>query len=455
MKLRFQVWREHLALLASGWPLALIVILGFALAFQFVKPAPPRQLVMTTGSTGGAYYEFAQRYRDILARDGVTLEILTSAGSGENLKRLKEGTAQIGFIQGGVPPGKSGDVELQSLGSAFYEPIWVFTRGEKPLTRLSQLDGKRIALAQESSSTRALAWRLLEANEVNRNSVVARAELDAAGALQQGELDALFVIAAPEAMVVQVLLRSPDVQLMSFSQAEAYRRRYPFLFRLVMPEGGVDFAHNLPPKEVQLIAPSANLILREDMHPALQSLMLKALREVHGGKGYFQAPGEFPAYKDSNFPIAPAAERFYVSGPPFLQRYLPFWLAVLADRFLILMLPFFTLLFPIMRFAPALYSWKVRTRICRCYGELKFLENDIRAWQNKSEPRPGARQELEGRLDEIERMAEELVIPTTFADQRYTLREHILLVRRSLTQTHPAPPMAREKLPALSEGDSP
>jgi len=448
MGARFRAWRENLAVLGSGWPLAVIVLLGFWLAFQFVKPAPPDHLVITTGREDGAYYEFARKYQEIFARNGITLDILTSDGSGENLRRLKQGEAQIGFVQGGVPPGKPDDVALYSLGSAFYEPIWVFTRGAIPLDRLTQLEEKHIAIAQESNSTKALAYRLLEANEIETNdkAIVVRAEFDAAEALQQGRLDALFVVAAPESMIVQVLLRSPNVQLMNFAQAEAYRRHFPALYHLVMPEGGVDLVRNTPPRDTHLIAATANLIAREDMHPALQSLMLSAMREVHGGKGYFQSPGEFPAYKDNSFPLSSPAERFYTSGSPFLQRYLPFWLAVLLDRFLILALPLFTLLVPVVRLAPVFYSWRIRSRICRCYGELKFLENDIRHHHATAPTASKARQDLEQRLNDIERMAEELTIPIHFADLRYTLREHIQLVRKSLihvpsqpSSEHPPP----------------
>ncbi|MDR2164452.1 MAG: ABC transporter substrate-binding protein [Zoogloeaceae bacterium] len=438
MGARFQVWRENLAALASGWPLAGIVLLGFWFAFQFVKPAPPKQLVITAGKPDGAYHAFAERYREILARDGITLKILASGGSGENLRRLKAGQAQIGFVQGGMPPGKPGNVPLYSLGSAFYEPIWVFTRGEAPLSRLARLAGKRIAVAQESNSARALAYYLLEANGIDADdkAVVNRAEYDAAEALQQGRLDALFVVAAPESMVVRVLLRSPNVHLMRFSRAEAYRRRFPALSHLVMPEGGVDLARNIPDQDIPLVSATANLIVREDTHPALQTLMLAAMREVHGGKGYFQSPGEFPAYKDNTFPISAPAERFYASGPPFLQHYLPFWLAVLLDRFLILALPLFTLLVPIARLAPVFYNWRVRSRICRCYGELKFLENDIRCYHEARTETGALRaesyRELCKRLEGIEQMADDLAIPIRFADQRYTLREHIQLVRGSL-----------------------
>lgn len=429
---RLLLWREALV---TAWPLLLLLLAGFGVTLYFVKPAPPKHLVMSTGREDGAYHAFAKRYQEIFARNGVTLELVPSGGSRENLRRLSEDEAQIAFVQGGSAPQDKPPEGLLSLGSAFYEPLWVFVRGEKRPERLTELQGKRIAVIQESSSTRALAYRMLAANDVAVTPTPADAapmdEYVAAEALQQGNLDALFVVAAPEAPVVQVLLRSSGIRLMNFAQAEAYHRRFPALFRIMMPEGSVDFVYDFPPQDTELLAATANLVVREDLHPALQSLMLSAMREVHGGNGFFQRRGEFPAYKDADLPLSAAAERFYASGPPFLQRYMPYWLAVLLDRFLILILPLVTLLLPMLRFAPALFSWRIRSRVCRAYGELKFLENDIRS-HRRAAMTPEEYDELSLRLEVIETAASRMPIPVRFSDLLYTLKTHINLVREQL-----------------------
>jgi TRAP transporter TAXI family solute receptor len=430
---RWIAWREALV---TAWPLVLLVLAGFGVALYFVKPAPPNYLVMSTGREDGTYHAFAKRYQEIFARNGVTLELVPSSGSRENLRRLSEGEAQIAFVQGGAAPQDTPE-DLFSLGSAFYEPLWVFVRSKKRPERLTELEGKRIAVVQESRSTRALAYRMLAANDVSvttndqNGDAAPIGEYVAAEALQQGKLDALFVVAAPEAPVVQVLLRSPGIQLMNFAQAEAYHRRFPALFRITMPEGGVDFVYDFPPQDTELLAATANLVVQEDLHPALQSLMLSAMREVHGGNGFFQRRGEFPAYKDTDFPLSAAAERFYSTGPPFLQRYMPYWLAVLLDRFLILALPLLTLLLPMLRFAPALFSWRIRSRICRAYGELKFLESDIRS-HRRTVMTPEVYNGLHARLEVIENAASRMPIPMRFSDLLYTLKTHINLVREQL-----------------------
>jgi len=435
-------------LFATAWWIFLIAGIGFAVAFQFVEPAPPKRMSITTGGESGAYYQFARRYAAILARDGITLDIQTSAGSLQNLERLKNDEAQIAFVQGGVlQPADDPDAEdesgLLSLGSVFYEPVWVFYRGRE-MTRLSELQGKRIAVGQEGSGIRALAQTLLTANEVPMgDNLVAFSGLDAAEELQQGRIDAAFIIAAESAPVVQVLLRSPGVRLMNFTQSWAYERRYPFLTRLTLPRGVADLVRDVPPEDIRVLAPTANLIVRDDLHPALQALLLQAAREVHGKPGFFQTTNEFPAYLDPMLPLAPEAERFFKSGAPFLQRYLPFWLAVLVDRMIVLLVPVIALLIPLMRIAPALYNWRVRSKVFRCYGELKFLEDDLK--HHFDQRRLG---EYRSRLDALDDEASQLRVPLGFTDLVYTLREHVNLVRGILLKQEAAlgaePPPATE-----------
>lgn len=422
-------------LFATAWWIFLIAGLGFVVAYQFVEPAPPKRVVISAGAEGGAYYQFARRYADILARDGITLEVLPSEGSVQNLERLKRGEVQIGFVQGGgieAPEDDefSGEVThpgLLSLGSMFFEPIWVFYQGET-IDRLSELRGKRIAIGQEGSGIRQLAQRLLEDNDVDfRENTVPISGLDAAEELQQGRIDAAFIIAAEHAPVVQVLLRSPGVKLMNFSQSFAYERRYPFLTRLTMPKGVADLVLDIPPEDTRVLAPTANLVVHEDLHPALQNLLLQAARQIHGRPGFFHSANEFPAYMDGMLPLSSEADRFFKSGPPFLQRYLPFWLAVLVDRLFVLLLPVIALLIPLMRVAPALYSWRVRSKVFRCYGELKFLEDDLKHHFDRERL-----SEYRQRLDALDEEAAELHLPLGFTDLVYTLREHVNLVRRIL-----------------------
>jgi TRAP transporter TAXI family solute receptor len=435
LRARFVSLRD---LLATAWPIILITAIGFVVAYQFVQPAPPRHMTISTGSESGAYYAYAKRYAQLLAANDITLEVQTSAGSLQNLERLKNGEADIALIQGGVTEvlGADDQSDLRSLGSVSYEPVWVFYRSDYRIDKLHQLSGQRIAVGEEGSGIRGLALQLLEANGIAANSrnLVAVAGVSAAEALQQGQIEAAFIVAAQDAPVVQRMLRSPGVRVMSFSQADAYLRRFPFLSKVVLPRGVVDLVRDAPPRDTVLLATTANVVVRDDLHPALVSLLLQAMSEVNGKSGFFQRAGEFPAYKDHSFEISDEAQRYYKSGPPLLQRYLPFWIAVLVERLFVLIVPVVLLLLPLLKVAPSVYRWRIRSKIFRCYGDLKFMENDLRLNYD-----PARRAEYLARLDRIEDDAYARNIPLAFSDLLYTLREHINLVRDKLNHLGSGP----------------
>ena len=421
-------------MLATAWPIILVTAVGLVVAYQFVAPEPPRRITISTGSEAGAYHAYAQRYAAVLASKGITLDVRNSAGSHENVRRLENGEADVAFVQGGVvarPAGEDDDEPgpLRSLGSVAYEPVWVFYRGQQRVDKLHHLDGRRIAVGEDGSGIRGLALQLLAANEIKSDSpnLLPLAGLSAAEALQREEIDAAFIVAAQEAPVVQVMLRSPGLRVVSFSQADAYLRLFPFLSKIVLPRGVVNLVRDLPPRDTVLLATTANVIVRADLHPALASLLLQAMTEVNGRGGFFQRAGEFPAYRDRSFALSPEAERYYKSGPPFLQRYLPFWVAVLVERLFVMVLPLIMLSLPLLKFAPSIYSWRVRSKIIRCYGDLKLLESDLRQQDD-----PARHDEYARKLQAIEETASTLKIPLAFSDLLYTLREHINLVRDEL-----------------------
>ncbi len=407
---------------------ALIVALFWG-ASRFVQPAPPKNIVMTTGAESGAYHAYAKRYREVLARHGITLELRPSSGSLENLARLKDDQAgvTVGFIQGGTASSADG-AGLMSLGSMYYEPLWVFYRDRNALDRVSQLQGKRLAIGAEGSGTRSLALQILKVNGIDGDAARLLPVSGDAGleALMQGRADAVFVIAGADSPVIRKFLAQTDVRLMNFAQADAYSKRFPFLSKVTLPRGVVDLVKDVPAQDVNLVAVTANLVVRDDIHPALISLFMLAATEIHGEAGIFRQSGEFPAPKDATFEISKDAAHYYKSGPPFLQRYLPFWAATLVDRILVMILPFLALI-PILRAIPAVYAWRVTSRIYRRYGELSLLENEIK--QNYD---PARHADYFARLDSMEERANKRPVPIAYAHLLYTLREHINLVRTLL-----------------------
>ncbi len=433
-RLRITSWRDLIYIVL---PSLVLLAAGFWLAAQFIRPAPPRQVILSTGGEGGAYQRFAARYKDVLKRYDIELVEKPSAGSMENLQRLRDPNFAVdaGFIQGGTARAADDDT-LSSLGSLYYEPLWIFYRADLGkhvrggrLDRLSQLKGRRIAIGAVGSGTHQLALELIESNGI---AAAPTTLLDTDGlaqveALQRGKVDAAFVVGPTQSAVVWSLLYADGVRLMSLAHAEAYTRRLPYLEKLVLPRGAVDLMRDIPSHDVSLVAPMATLLVRNDTHPALIDLLLQAATEVHGEAGLFQKPAEFPRPTQVDFPLSTEADRYYKSGKTFLQRFLPFWAATLIDRLVVMLVPVFALLIPIVKFAPSLYGWRVRSRIFRRYGELKFIEAEL-----DLEPGRHSREEWLARLDTIEADVNHMPTPLAFSDMLYTLRGHIGLVREAI-----------------------
>lgn len=410
---------------------ALLAGLAFALALHFVEPAPPRHVVLSTGPDDSGYHAFALRYREILARDGVTLELRTSQGSLDNVGRLMDTGSDVdaGFLQGGTSFAVNAP-DLVSLGSLYYEPLWVFYRGRE-IDDLTGLRGRKIAIGPDFSGVRALALQLLAVNDV----VLPPTELlplggdDAANALVAQSVDAAMFVAPAESPTVERLIHAPGVRLLSFARGEAYTRRFPYLTRLTLPQGTFDFARDVPRGDVILISPTANLLVRSDLHPALAYLFMRAATQMHGDAGLFNRRGEFPNTKDADFPLSPEAQRYYASGTPFLQRYLPYWAANLVDRLWVMLLPVFAVVVPLVRLLPPLYSWRIRSRIYRWYARLKEIELQLEHAATEDELN-----EMLSRLTNIEAAVNRIPTPLAYSANLYSFRQHLDLVRGRVLQ---------------------
>ena len=423
--------RELLIALVPG--IVLLLLVGW-IAQRYVRPAPPTTISMTTGMPGGAYDAFAKRYRAILALSGVTLVLHPSSGALENFDRLRAARGKngegddVGFMQSGTgSPAEAPN--LETLAGIYYEPVWLFASGIESLPRLSDLRGKRIGVGLRGTGSRKLVLLLLAAAGVRPDNATL-SELppqDAIAAVEEGRLDAMFFVGAPEAPFVQAMFAS-SLKIVSLEQSEGVARNFAALTPLVLPQGAVDLAANRPAHDIKLIAGTSVLVARDDLHPALVYLLLEAAAEIHGAPGLLQQRGEFPSARVQTFPLSTEAARWFKSGRPFLQRYLPFWLANLFERLLVIIVPVIALMIPLMRLIPALYSWRIRSKVFRWYGEVKALE--ARALDD---PGDEAYRQAEARhLDEIERAVNQLKIPLAFYHEVHLLRAHIDMVRRHL-----------------------
>ncbi len=429
--------RAGLTVVGNGLPISLGLLLAISivagmLAFVFLNSAPPTTLTMASGPKGSSFGQTAERYRQILAREGVTLTVVASQGSRDNLARLSdpEGKVDVGFVVGGETAA-SGVGHLVSLGSLSYQPLMIFYRG-KTRTLLSEFKHARLDIGLEGSGASALAQTLLDANGIQAGDgtqVGHRAPEASIQALLDGKIDAVFAMSdsTPTAMMRQ-LLRDPQIHLFDFVQAEGYTHRITYLNRLVLPRGAIDFGEDIPAEDVALIAPTVELVARKSLHPALSDLLLSAAREVHGRAGLFKKSGEFPAPIEHEFAISADATRYYASGRSFLYRSFPFWIASLIERVIAIVVPMTIILVPGFKIAPAIFRWRVVSRIYRWYAVLQHIERDA-----CERPLDAARcDELLHRLAHVEGTVTRISVPPAYGDLLYGLRSHIAVVRESL-----------------------
>jgi len=428
------------AFLRHHWPTVTIAVTAAAIgcaAFVMLGNMPPHRIVMATGPEGSAYQEDGKRYQAALAKAGVEVQLRSTAGSVETAALLRDphSGVSVGLMQGGVVGvmqggGAANTAGLESLGTVAYEPLWWFRRREIQGVGAEGLRGRKIAIGPPGSGTRALSLELIKRTGTERQvgELLALSPREAAEKLEAGEIDVAFMINSWDAPVVQQLLADERVALSGFPHADAIIALYPFLTKVIVPRGVTDLPRDQPPADVTLMATKTILVVRADLHPAIQYLLLNAASEIHSGPSIFNRANAFPAAEAIDMPLSSEAARFYKSGVPFLHDYFPFWMAALLGKLTILLIPILGVLYPMMRFLPALYDWAMRSKVLRMYGELRLLEDEMAHARGSG----GDMREMLTRLDRLEEQANHLRVPVAYASELYMLRNHIGLVREGV-----------------------
>jgi len=411
--------------------LIFVLIVGAVWASaHYLEPAPPSHIVLASGLEDGLPHQYAQRYIEILRRAGVTVEERMTSGAGENLQLLQNphSGVDIAFTQGGVArvPEANNVVMLASL---YYVPMWIFYNGTDTIDQINELRYRRISVGVSGSGARAFSEPLFALNDLTSGNVTMLPMSNSAAlrALQSGEIGAAVFVDGARNQAVWTALHDPKLKLLSFERADAYHRLFPYITKLTLPAGVIDFARNIPKKEIALIATKEMLAARDGLHPALVELLVDAAHEIHGEPGFFEEAGEFPGTTQVDLRVSIDAARHKRFGPSFLYRYLPFWAATMAERAIIILLPLAAILFPLFNYLPQFLRWRVRSRIYRWYGELALLERDVAT-------REGAlpTEKWLADLDRIDHSVAQIHTPAGFASEAYTLREHVGLVRHAV-----------------------
>jgi TRAP-type uncharacterized transport system substrate-binding protein len=465
----------------NWWPWLFLIAAVVAIGWLFVQPAPPSRVIIASGSPDSGYAWFVRQYAKTFSENGVELQIEPTAGSVENYRRLdaaapsgprfgSPGGVSVAIVQSGTCP-EGIRSEIRAVASLYLEPIWVFHRGDASL-QLEDLRGLVVAVGPEGSGSRSIAQRLFSANKMpwtdemppatrptttraasraattriatttaaTRPAVLppvyfdTRGDRAAADALRAGQVDVGIFVFTPRHPLAAELLADPSLKLMSFNRHEAYARNFPFLSDVKLPRGTVDLSRDLPPSDVFLLAPAANLVCRSDLHPAIVELLVKAAVEAHERGDLLSTAGKLPSTQYVEFPIAPAADSYFKHGTPYLQRILPFKVAAFVDRMKILLLPLITLLIPLSRLVPPVYVWRIRSRIYRWYRVLREIDRRLREDAKMSR---SFAEEL-AVLQEMEKELSEQKVPLSYAQEFYNLRLHTEYLRRRVEEREAA-----------------
>ena len=417
---------SHVSRRIAFFGLIALIALATCFAFSRLLPVPSRTVVMAIYPEGSLNAELVKRYQEILARNGIELRLDPSTGAVESVADLRnpQTSTSIALVPGGIT-NQQESPDLVSLGTLFYQPLWIFSR--RDASHRHKLQGLRVSIGPEGSSSHALSLQLLgKVGMIDKNSapLLSLTPTESAQRLMDGEIDAAIFLDGWESPTVQQLLDAKGITLESIPRTDAFVALYPYLTKLVLPAGVVNMVEPRPPSDVVLIATKSNLVVRKDVPPAIQFMLLEAAVEIHSSPRMFQTGGQFPAPEAIDLPLSPYAREFYKTGTPFLLRHLPLWLAVFLAQPVVLLIPLIILLVPLLRVAPAIYDWAEKRRIYKFYSELIRLEDEM------SKAAPGQdRNDLHRRLDRLEDRVSRLSVPTAFRPLVYSLRLHIDMVR--------------------------
>lgn len=406
-------------------PVLLLVIASFYITSRFIQPSPNKEITIATGSQTGSYYKTALKYKEILEKEKMTVNIITSNGSVENLKLLKKKKADIAFVQNGLDL-EITDTNIKAIGSVYYEPLWIFYKNENyTMDYIIQLTSKKISIGNIGSGTYDLASKILDDNKIDstNSEILNYSTQEAKEKLLAGDIDAMFVVISPNSPIVRELLENPDINIFNFKRAKAYSRKYSYLEPLHLYEGTIDLYKNLPSSDISLLSTTANLAVRDDFSEELTRLILKSIKEIHNKKELFEKENQFPNVDNLTIPISEEAQRYFTYGDTFLEKIFPYWIASNIDRLKILIIPLLTLLIPLSKGFFPLYNWSIRSKIYRWYDELQAVDLQIDG-SNKEQLKEKVN-ELENLKKEIEK---ETKVPLSYMREYYDLIMHLELV---------------------------
>jgi TRAP transporter TAXI family solute receptor len=408
--------------------IAMATMLAFAaaavLTWHFLPPPLPKVVRLGTGPVGGDYARFAEGLREEVAKRGIQLELIATAGSMENLRLLLAGELDVGLVQSGNLAPAEVD-RLESVAAVFYEPMLLVVRSEWAAEHGRDVEGGRIAIGKPGSGANALARELLADQGVSNGAppgteLVELGDKRALDALLSGEVDSGIFVTSLDVDWVHTLFSHEGLRVADFALAEAFTRHYRYLRRLVIPTGLIDLRAEIPSADIDVIATTASLVIRPETHHAIIPLLIESVRDQLSQGSLLAAPDQFPSAYGVEAPLAEDAQQYFDRGPSFLYRVLPFRYAFASTRLVFLLLPLVTLMYPLYRSLGLAYRWLVQRRVYRWYGVLRRLERKMDAAKGANfDP-------IRVQLEQVGAEIRVTRIPARYASSLFALRAHHL-----------------------------
>jgi TRAP-type uncharacterized transport system substrate-binding protein len=420
-------------------PILLIAAALLWLSYTQWLPQPPKSLTIAAGQAGDGTTQLALRYRERLAAMGIEADVLTHQSAHQALQSLRSEPAKADValasgLHAAKLPGSTHTTAqldtLQALAVIEREPLWVFTR--TPLmTRISELRGQRVGIAADDVLGERAAILLLQHAQLKSEDVklVQVPRKDLPNQLIDGQVDAAILLTSAESESVRLLTRSPFIQILGIDQVRGLVQREPRLRPFVLPQGVIELRGDIPPRDLTMVSADQQLVIHADMHPAMQRALLDVASQLHERPSFLQRQSEFPRVRDMDFPASPVAIGSLRSSKPWLEQFLPYGWAQLAQWLLFACVPILLLTAFVLAWIPSWFDWRVNDLLQNFYGELKFLETEI---EPVASERPIEIKRLLQRLDEIDMHVMQLDLPAPYAERWYTLRSHLASARDKL-----------------------
>lgn len=410
-----------------NWTLLAVAVLVMGLVLIFLQLHPPKTIRLAAGPSGGAYSQVAERYKEQLARDGIELQIVETAGSVENVSLLEGREVDAALVQGGIVVA---DLSIEAIGAIFFEPMVFLARSELTIPGNPAFwRNLRINGGRPGSGTAAafVDFQTAIGLDPTANEIFELGYDDAVSALVADQIDVAVFVAPIDAPYLQRAYGHPDIQFVSLEHSDAIARRLAYATTVTVPTGAVSLLPVIPPVPQSILALEARLAVAPDLHPALVNRLTMAAKTLHASRDIITDPDAFPSIDGTDLPINNAARQLIMEGPSTWHDWLPYWMAAQVNRTLLLLLPILFIVVPMLRALPGIYAYIMGWKVWQHYPDIRAIEDEL-----DESPSREDLERMDAKLVELDDRLSKVRLPAAYRQAAYHARMHVELVRKRI-----------------------